>query len=94
MDFFMIMVMVVVASLSERAERERRVGVSVIVSVGYFFLFGGDDQATQLIKYETSLPPKIEDNNVKGFSCYHTGDYKNLDDPRKKDLLSQSEEAA
>ena len=77
--------------LFEREKRERRIGVSVMVNMGYFFLFGGDGQATQLVKYESSLSPKIEGNNFKGFSCYHAGDYKNLDDSQKKELLSQGQ---
>src|SRR3712207_4735466 len=60
-----------VASLSERATRERRMGVSAIVNMGYFFLYGGDGEASNLIRYEASLPPKTEGGNVRGFSCYH-----------------------
>ena len=75
-----------VASLSERAAREGRIGVSVIVRMGFFFLYGGDGRATELIKYETSLAPKTDGGNVRGFSCYHLGDYKNLNDSQKKEL--------
>ena len=31
-----------VASLSDRARKESRVGVTAIVNMGFFFLFGGD----------------------------------------------------
>jgi hypothetical protein len=75
-----------VASLSERAAREGRIGVSVIVNMGYFFLYGGDGRATELINYEASLAPKTDGGNVRGFSCYHLGDYKNLNDSQKKEL--------
>jgi hypothetical protein len=47
-----------VASLSERARREGRAGVTAIVDMGYFFLFGGDGFATQLIKYEANFTTK------------------------------------
>ena len=75
-----------VASLSERAAREGRIGVSVIVNMGYFFLYGGDGRATELIMYEASSAPKTDGGNVRGFSCYHLGDYKNLNDSQKKEL--------
>jgi hypothetical protein len=75
-----------VASLSERAAREGRIGVSVIVNMGYFFLYEGDGRATELINYEASLAPKTDGGNVRGFSCYHVGDYKNLNDSQKKEL--------
>ena len=58
-----------VASLSQRARKEGRVGVSAIVNMGYFFLYGGDGKATELINYEASLPLKTDDGNVRGFSC-------------------------
>jgi hypothetical protein len=75
-----------VASLSERAAREGRIGVSVIANMGFFFLYGGDGKATQLINYEASLAPKTDGGNVRGFSCYHLGDYGNLNDSQKKEL--------
>jgi hypothetical protein len=75
-----------VASLSERASREGRIGVSVIVNMGFFFLYGGDGKATELINYEASLAPKTDGGNVRGFSCYHLGDYRNLNDSQKKEL--------
>ena len=75
-----------VTSLSERADREGRIGVSVIVNMGFFFLYGGDGEASNLIKYEASLAPKTDGGNVRGFSCYHLGDYKNLNDSQKKEL--------
>jgi hypothetical protein len=78
-----------VASLSERARKEGRVGVTAIVDMGFFFLFGGDGRATELINYETSLPPKTEGGNVKGFSCYHGGNYETLKDNQKEELTQK-----
>ena len=78
-----------VASLSQRARKEGRVGVSAIVDMGYFFLFGGDGRATELINYEASLPPKTEGGNVKGFSCYHGGNYNTLKDSQRKELVQK-----
>jgi hypothetical protein len=80
-----------VASLSERASREGRIGVSVIVNMGFFFLYGGDGKATELINYEASLAPKTDGGNVRGFSCYHLGDYRNLNDSQKEDLQSHGQ---
>ena len=56
-------------SLSERARKEERPGVTAIVDVGFFFLFGGDSKAADLISYEASLAPKTQDGNVKGIGC-------------------------
>jgi hypothetical protein len=78
-----------VASLSERAKKEGRVGVTAIVDMGFFFLFGGDGRATELINYEASLAPTTEGGNVKGFSCYHGGNYNTLKDDQKKDLAQR-----
>ena len=75
-----------VASLSDRARKEGRDGVTAIVDMGFFFLFGGDGRATELINYEASLAPKTEGGNVKGFSCYHGGNYNTLKDDQKKEL--------
>jgi hypothetical protein len=78
-----------VASLSYRARKEGRVGVTAIVDMGFFFLFGGDGRATELINYEASLPPKTEGGNVRGFSCYHRGNYDTLKDNQKKELAQR-----
>ena len=78
-----------VASLSDRARKEGRVGVTAIVDMGFFFLFGGDGRATELINYEASLAPKTEGGNVKGFSCYHGGNYDTLKDSQKKELAQR-----
>jgi hypothetical protein len=75
-----------VTSLSERAAREGRIGVSAIVNMGFFFLYGGDGEASNVINYETSLAPKTYGGNVRGFSCYHIGDYNTLNDTQKKEL--------
>jgi hypothetical protein len=78
-----------VASLSERARKEGRPGVTAIVDMGFFFLFGGDGRATELINYEASLAPKTEGGNVKGFSCYHKGNYTTLKDSQKEELAQK-----
>ena len=78
-----------VASLSDRAKKEGRVGVTAIVDMGFLFLFGGDGRATELINYEASLPPKTEGGNVKGFSCYHGGNYNTLKDSQRKELAQK-----
>lgn len=77
-------------SLSERAKKEGRAGVTAIVDVGFFFLFGGDSKAADLISYEASLAPKTQDGNVKGISCYHWGNYGTLTE-RDKELLTQGQ---
>jgi hypothetical protein len=77
-----------VVTLSERAVREGRIGVSVIVNMGFFFRYGGDGRATDLINYEASLAPKTDGGNVRGFSCYHLRDYDNLKGSQKKELRS------
>ena len=73
-------------SLSERARKEGRLGVTAIVDVGFFFLFGGDSKAANLISYEASLAPKTQDGNVKGISCYHWGNYETLTERDKEQL--------
>jgi len=78
-----------VASLSQRARKEGRIGVTAIVDMGFFFLFGGDGRATELINYEASLSPKTEGGNVRGFSCYHGGNYDTLKDNQKKELAQK-----
>jgi hypothetical protein len=78
-----------VASLSQRAREEGRIGVTAIVDMGFFFLFGGDGRATELINYEASLAPKTEGGNVRGFSCYHGGNYDTLKDNQKKELAQK-----
>jgi hypothetical protein len=78
-----------VASLSDRAKKEGRVGVTAIVDMGFFFLFGGDGRATELINYEASLAPKTEGGNVRGFSCYHGGNFSTLKDDQKKELAQK-----
>ena len=77
-------------SLSERARKEGRPGVTAIVDVGFFFLFGGDSKAADLISYEASLAPKTQHGNVKGISCYHWGNYETLTE-RDKELLTQGQ---
>jgi hypothetical protein len=78
-----------VASLSQRARKEGRAGVSAIVDMGFFFLFGGDGKATELINYESSLAPKTKGGNIKGLSCYHEGNYNTLKDNQKEELAQK-----
>jgi hypothetical protein len=78
-----------VASLSDRAKKEGKSGVTAIVDMGFFFLFGGDGRATELINYEASLAPKTEGGDVKGFSCYHEGNYNTLKASQKKELAQR-----
>ncbi len=80
-----------VTSLSERARKEGRIGVSVISNMGFFFLYDGLGDASELISYERSLPPKTDGGNVRGFNCYHARDYDNLVDSQKKELLTQGQ---
>jgi hypothetical protein len=47
-------------------------------------LFGGDIKAADLISYEASSTQKTQDDDVKGFSCYHWGNYKTLTDADKE----------
>ena len=75
-----------VASLSDRAKKEGKVGVTAIVDMGFFFFFGGDGRATELINYEASLAPKTDGGNVRGFTFYHGGNYNTLKDSQKKEL--------
>jgi hypothetical protein len=77
-------------SLSQRARKEGRAGVTAIVDMGFFFLFGGDSKAADLISYEASLAPKTQDGNVKGVSCYHWENYETLTE-RDKELLTQGQ---
>jgi hypothetical protein len=80
-----------VVSLSERARKEGRIGVSVISNMGFFFLYDVERAASELISYEASLVPKTNGGNVRGFNCYHTRDYENLDNSQKKELLNQGQ---
>lgn len=80
-----------VASLSDRAKKEGRAGITAIIDMGFFFLFGGDGAATQLIKYEAALPPKIDGGNVRRLSCYHVGNYNTLNDSQKLELIAQGQ---
>jgi hypothetical protein len=78
-----------VASLSDRAIKEGRDGVSTMIDMGFFFLFGGDGKATELINYEASLAPKTKGGNINGLSCYHVGNYNTLKDSQKKELAQK-----
>jgi hypothetical protein len=78
-----------VASLSDRARKEGRAGVTAIIDMGFFFLFDGGGRATELINYEASLAPKTEGGNIKGFSCYHGGNYSTLKDSQKEELAQK-----
>lgn len=52
--------------------------------MGSFFLFDGDIKAADLINYEASLTQKTQDDNVKGFSCYHWETMRALTDADKE----------
>ncbi|HKI07137.1 MAG TPA: hypothetical protein VKA09_01960 [Nitrososphaeraceae archaeon] len=62
-------------------------GVAAILNMGYFFLYGKDGSARELINYEVSLPLKTDNGNVRGFSCYHLQDYNTLKDSQKEELV-------
>lgn len=64
--------------------QEGRAGITTIVNMGSFFLFDGDSKAADVISYEASLAQKTQDDNVKGFSCYHWGNYETLTDADKE----------
>jgi hypothetical protein len=74
------------ASLSERARKEGRNGVTAIIDMGSFFLFGRDGKATELIKYEASFVPKTKGGNIRGFRCYHVANYNTLKDSQKEEI--------
>jgi hypothetical protein len=38
---------------------------------------------------EASLPPKTTGSNVRGFSCYHDGNYNTLKDSQRKELVQK-----
>jgi hypothetical protein len=61
--------------------------------MGFFFFFGGDGRATELINYEASLPSKTDGGNVIGFSCYHGGNYDTLKESQKERACSKRKEA-
>ena len=73
-------------SLSQRARKEGRVGVTAIVDMDFFFLFGRDSMVADLISYEASLAPKTQDGNVKCYSCYHGGNFATLTNADKEQL--------
>jgi hypothetical protein len=57
-----------VALLSHRAIKEGRAGITAIIDIGFFFVFGGENTATQLINYDTSLAPKGEGSIIKSLA--------------------------
>ena len=68
-------------------KQEGRAGITTIttiVNMGSFFLFDGDIKAADLINYEASLTQKTQDDNVKGFSCYHWETMRALTDADKE----------
>ncbi|MDP8886192.1 MAG: hypothetical protein M3M91_00210 [Thermoproteota archaeon] len=54
-------------------KQEGRAGITTIVNMGSLFLFDGDIKAADLISYEAFSTQKTQDDDVKGFSCYHWG---------------------
>jgi MEDS: MEthanogen/methylotroph, DcmR Sensory domain len=62
-----------VGMLIEHAKHSQKTGVCVIADMGAFFYL---NKIQELVKYETTLPPKF-DLNLKAFCCYHESDFSN-----------------
>jgi hypothetical protein len=62
---------VFVGMLIEHAKHSGKTGVCVIADMGAFFYF---NKIQDLIKHETTLPPKF-DLKLKAFCCYHGSDF-------------------
>jgi hypothetical protein len=58
-----------VALLSHLAIKEGRAGITAIIDIGFFFVFGGENTATQLTNYDTSLAPKGEGSIIKSLAA-------------------------
>jgi hypothetical protein len=75
---------VFVGMLIEHAKLSKKTGVCVIADMGAFFYL---NKIQELIKHETTLPPKF-DLEVKAFCCYHGSDFSNyLTEEQKQNLL-------
>src|SRR6188472_746034 len=74
-----------VGMLIEHAKHSQKTGVCVIADMGAFFYL---NKIQELVKYETTLPPKF-DLNLKAFCCYHGSDFSDyLTEEQKQDLLN------
>jgi hypothetical protein len=75
---------VFVGMLIEHAIHSKKTGVCVIADMGAFFYL---NKIQDLIKHETTLPPKF-DLKLKAFCCYHGSDFSGyLTEEQKQDLL-------
>ena len=63
-------------------KQEGIAGITTIVNMGSFYLV--DIKAADLISYVASSTQKTQDDDVKGFSCYHWGNYKTLTEADKE----------
>ena len=76
---------VFVGMLIEHAIHSKKTGVCVIADMGAFFYL---NKIQDLIKHETTLPPKF-DLKLKAFCCYHGSDFTGyLTEEQKQDLLN------
>jgi hypothetical protein len=76
---------VFVGMLIEHAKHSKKIGVCVIADMGAFFYL---NKIQDLIKHETTLPPKF-DLKLKAFCCYHGSDFTGyLTEKQKQDLLN------
>ena len=75
---------VFVGMLIEHAIHSKKTGVCIIADMGAFFYL---NKIQDLIKHETTLPPKF-DLKLKAFCCYHGSDFAGyLTEEQKQDLL-------
>ena len=75
---------VFVGMLIEHAKHSKKTGVCVIADMGAFFYL---NKIQDLIKHETTLPPKF-DLKLKAFCCYHASDFSGyLTEEQKQNLL-------
>jgi hypothetical protein len=70
-------------SLLSRAKKEGRRGVSWFGDLGSFFSF---EKIEELLQYELWCPQKYEDA-MKTFCCYHSEDFKGLNETQQQTLL-------
>jgi hypothetical protein len=76
---------VFVGMLIEHAKHSKKTGVCIIADMGTFFYL---NKIQDLIKHETTLPPKF-DLKLKAFCCYHGSDFTGyLTEEQKQDLLN------
>ena len=76
---------VFVGMLMKHAKHSQKTGVCVLADMGAFFYL---NKIQDLIKHETTLPPKF-DLKVKAFCCYHGSDFSDyLTEEQKQDLLN------